>query len=57
MHEGLGVGKYFASLLGKVKYYTRHEDEDLTLILIPKRGYLGILKAEAKCRILGTCKL
>jgi hypothetical protein len=39
----------------KVLYYTRNEDEALTLILIPKGRHLGISKAEGNCRILGTC--
>jgi hypothetical protein len=54
MHEGLGVGKGSVLLLGKIKCFTRHEDRTLTLILIPKGGYLGISKTEANCRILGT---
>ena len=45
MHEGLGVGKYFVSLLYKLKYCTGHGDENPTLILIPKGGYLDIPKA------------
>jgi hypothetical protein len=45
MREGLGVGKGFVSLLGELKYCTRHEDENITLILIPKGGQLGIAKA------------
>ena len=57
MHEGLGVGKGFVLSLGKIKYCIVHDDEALTLILIPKGGYLGISKAEAKCYILGTRSL
>jgi hypothetical protein len=29
IREGLGVGKDFVSLLGKIKYRTRHESETL----------------------------
>ena len=38
----------------KLPFYARHEDEDLTLILIPKGRYLSISNAERNCRILGT---
>jgi hypothetical protein len=38
----------------KVLYFTRDEDEALTLILIPQGRHLGISKAESNCRISGT---